>query len=69
MYYSTGTTYWSRTGEKRMKEFMASKGISQEIIDEVISEMDDVADEIRWEAKADGAHEESYSQTMSYMND
>ena len=68
MYYNDGSTYWHRTGEAKMKEFMAAKGISTDIIDEIISEMDDVVYEIRWEAKSDGAAEESYSNSMSYMD-
>jgi hypothetical protein len=64
-----GETYWSATGYARMENFMREKGISEEMITSIINEMDDVADEIRWQAKSDGAAEENYSQSMSYMND
>lgn len=65
--FGTRESYWYATGEKRMENFMREQGIPEDKIRAVISEMDDVIDEVRSQARDDGAAEESYSNSMMYM--
>jgi hypothetical protein len=61
--------YWDKIGTGRIQKVMEDAGIPEETIAAIISEMDDVAWEIRSEAQNDGAAQESYANSMSYMND
>lgn len=49
-----GEMYWMTEGKTRMEDFMRNAGLQEEKISEIISEMSDVVDEVRSEAKQAG---------------
>lgn len=53
-------SYWDGKGEKRIRFAMEVEGIESEVIDRIMSIVDDVVSEVSWEGKEDGRFEESY---------
>ena len=52
--------YWNSKGQKTIEDAMEAEGISREVIERIISVINDVTDEISWEARENGRFEESF---------
>jgi len=52
--------FWEREGKEKVRKAMIDGGIDMAEIEAVMSAIDDVISEVIYEAKSDGAWEESY---------
>lgn len=58
--YNGAIPYWDRTGKEKVREALIKANVDRAEIDVAMSVIEDVVDEVRWEAKQDGSYEESY---------